>query len=95
MAATSEGGCAVGCRAVEVWLPEAGGRFDADDPRHQALMTMLGAQSGERARRMAYDRTGGESGSSAAGLSSAGMSWCEVSCIVATTIRPTSAAKTA
>ncbi|WP_338597158.1 recombinase family protein [Saccharopolyspora sp. SCSIO 74807] len=30
---------------VQVWLPEAGGRFDAADPRHQALMTMLGAQS--------------------------------------------------
>ncbi|MCX2729442.1 recombinase family protein [Saccharopolyspora sp. NFXS83] len=32
-------------RGVEVWLPEAGGRFDAGDPRHQALMTMLGAQA--------------------------------------------------
>jgi site-specific DNA recombinase len=30
---------------VQVWLPEAGGRFNAANPAHQALMTMLGAQS--------------------------------------------------
>jgi DNA invertase Pin-like site-specific DNA recombinase len=30
---------------VQVWLPEAGGAVDMDDPMHQALVTMLGAQS--------------------------------------------------
>lgn len=47
----------------------------------------------ERARRTTYDRTGRGSGSSAAG--SPVMSSREVSCIVATTTRPTSAANTA
>jgi len=32
-------------RGVAVWLPEAGGRVDVDDPVHQALMVLLGAQS--------------------------------------------------
>lgn len=30
---------------VQMWLPEAGGPFQATNPQHQALMTMLGAQS--------------------------------------------------
>ncbi|PFG95371.1 recombinase-like zinc beta ribbon protein [Saccharopolyspora erythraea NRRL 2338] len=30
---------------VQLWLPEAGGPVDLDDPAHQALMLMLGAQS--------------------------------------------------
>lgn len=33
------------CFGVSVWLPEAGGQVDLDDPMHRALMTMLGAQS--------------------------------------------------
>lgn len=33
------------CFAVQVWLPEAGGPVDLDDPMHQALVTVLGAQS--------------------------------------------------
>ncbi|MEU6265578.1 hypothetical protein [Saccharopolyspora shandongensis] len=30
---------------VELWLPEAGGPVDVEDPAHQALMMLLGAQS--------------------------------------------------
>src|SRR5882757_3943780 len=30
---------------VQVWLPEAGGPIDTDNPEHRALITMLGAQS--------------------------------------------------
>ncbi|QUH05987.1 recombinase family protein [Saccharopolyspora erythraea] len=30
---------------MQLWLPEAAGPFHADNPNHQALMTMLGAQS--------------------------------------------------
>ena len=30
---------------VQLWLPEAGGPVDLDDPTHQALMLLLGAQS--------------------------------------------------
>ena len=30
---------------VEVWLPEAGGPVDLQNPTHRALMLMLGAQS--------------------------------------------------
>lgn len=30
---------------VQLWLPEAGGPFNPENPTHQALMTMLGAQS--------------------------------------------------
>ena len=33
------------CFEVQVWLPEAGGPVDLDDPMHRALMTVLGAQS--------------------------------------------------
>lgn len=33
------------CFEVQVWLPEAGGPVDLDDPSHRALMTVLGAQS--------------------------------------------------
>lgn len=32
-------------RGVELWLPEVGGPFEAEDPTHQALMMLLGAQS--------------------------------------------------
>lgn len=35
----------LGCLGVQVWLPEAGGPVDLDDPMHQALVTVLGAQS--------------------------------------------------
>ena len=33
------------CFGVQVWLPEAGGPVDAEDPMHRALVTVLGAQS--------------------------------------------------
>lgn len=33
------------CFGVQVWLPEAAGQVDLDDPMHSALMTVLGAQS--------------------------------------------------
>jgi site-specific DNA recombinase len=33
------------CFGVQVWLPEAGGPVDLDDPMHGVLMTVLGAQS--------------------------------------------------
>ncbi len=32
-------------RGVELWLPEVGGPVEAEDPTHQALMMLLGAQS--------------------------------------------------
>jgi hypothetical protein len=30
---------------VQMWLPEAGGRMERDDPMHQTLVVVLGAQS--------------------------------------------------
>lgn len=33
------------CVEVRIWLPEAGGPVDVDDPMHRTLMTVLGAQS--------------------------------------------------
>jgi site-specific DNA recombinase len=30
---------------VQMWLPEAGGRVERDNPVHQALVMVLGAQS--------------------------------------------------
>jgi site-specific DNA recombinase len=35
----------LGKAGVQVWLPEAGGRVDVASPAHQALVTVLGAQS--------------------------------------------------
>lgn len=40
---------------VTLWLPEAGGPIDLDDPAHRALLMMLGAQS--RPRRAHRRRT--------------------------------------
>jgi DNA invertase Pin-like site-specific DNA recombinase len=39
---------------VALWLPEAGGPVDFDDPAHQALITMLGAQSKREVLRSRY-----------------------------------------
>lgn len=39
---------------VQVWLPEAGGPIDIDSPAHQALMTLLGAQSQREVLRSRY-----------------------------------------
>lgn len=33
------------CFGIRVWLPEAGGPVDLDDPMHRALVTVLGAKS--------------------------------------------------
>ena len=33
------------CFGVQIWLPEGGGPVDLDDPMHQALVAVLGAQS--------------------------------------------------
>ncbi len=33
------------CFGVQIWLPEAGGPVDLDDPMHRALVAVLGAQS--------------------------------------------------
>lgn len=32
-------------RGIEIWLPEAGGPVQVDDPRHSVLMRVLAAQS--------------------------------------------------
>ncbi|GHD28162.1 putative recombinase [Nocardiopsis kunsanensis] len=39
---------------VKVWLPEAGGPVDLDDPTHHVLMTVLGAQSQREVLRSRY-----------------------------------------
>lgn len=44
----------LGQRGVKVWLPEAGGPVDLDDPTHHALMTVLGAQSQREVLRSRY-----------------------------------------
>lgn len=41
-------------RGVQVWLPEASGRVELGSPRHQALMTVLGAQAQREVVRARY-----------------------------------------
>ncbi|MGP4017479.1 hypothetical protein [Saccharopolyspora sp. 5N708] len=36
---------ALAARGIQLWLPEAGGPVDLEDPAHQALMLLLGSQS--------------------------------------------------
>ncbi len=41
-------------RGIQVWLPEASGRVEADSPMHQAVMTVLGAQAQREVVRARY-----------------------------------------
>ncbi|WP_435110353.1 recombinase family protein [Nocardiopsis synnemataformans] len=44
----------LGQHGIKVWLPEAGGPVDLDDPTHHVLMTVLGAQSQREVLRSRY-----------------------------------------
>jgi hypothetical protein len=45
---------------VQMWLPEAGGRWEREDPVAQALVMVLGAQSQREVLRIAASGTGGD-----------------------------------